>query len=149
MKASPIDKCLAANPQIILFDGLCNLCSGWVQFLIARDPAARLRFCSVQSAEGQALLTHIGLHPTRIETMAYIDHGQAYLHSDAFFAVIAELPRPWRWLTLGRYIPRPLRDGLYRLIARNRYRIAGKKDQCLLPSEAQRYPPAAKTNFET
>lgn len=123
------------NEHIVLFDGVCNLCSGWVQFLIKRDPYAEFSFCSVQSKEGRELIESIGLDSNQIETMAYIRSGQVFLRSTAFLEIVKILPVGWPILSLGLYVPRRFRDWFYNIIARNRYRIAGKKEQCLIPTE--------------
>jgi len=129
------EQCINNNKHIVLFDGVCNLCSGWVQFLIKRDPNAEIKFCSVQSAEGRALLQSLGLNPENIETMVYIRSGKAFFESTAFLEIAKKLPAAWSVLSAGLWVPAIIRNGMYRAIARNRYRIAGKKTQCLIPSE--------------
>ncbi len=123
------------NDHIILFDGLCNLCSAWVNFLIRRDPNGSFRFCSVQSDSGKEVLTYLGLPVDKIETMAYIHCGTGYLRSTAFLQVVRVLPWLWPILSVGLYIPESIRDRIYSLIAKNRYRIAGERESCLMPSE--------------
>lgn len=126
---------IANHSHIILFDGLCNLCSGWVQFLIRRDPEANFHFCSVQSDVGQALLVAIGLPRHRIETMAYIHHGTVFLRSSAILEVTRKLPWLWPACAIGLIIPVRWRDWCYQRLANNRYRVAGKKNQCMVPSD--------------
>lgn len=92
-------------------------------------------FCSVQSREGIGLLAYLGLPTDRIETMAYIDRGRVYLRSTAFFEVMKELPAIWPLLSAGLFVPQVIRDPLYSLIAKNRYRIAGKKYSCFFPTD--------------
>ncbi|GLS26027.1 thiol-disulfide oxidoreductase DCC family protein [Marinibactrum halimedae] len=125
---------LSNYKHIILFDGLCHLCSGWVQFLIKRDFQKKFSFCSVQSDFGQSILNAIGLSSENIETMVYIRNGDVYIYSDAFFQVIKVLPKPWPLLSIGLIFPSGLRDTVYRFVAKNRYRIAGKRASCFLPS---------------
>jgi predicted DCC family thiol-disulfide oxidoreductase YuxK len=118
---------------LILFDGVCVLCSRWVQFVIARDPAASFHFVAVQEAYGQALAQRLGIDTEFPETNAALLGGRAYFKSDAAIEVLSRLPR-WSWVRIGRLMPRWLRDAAYDLIARNRYRWFGRTDQCLLPT---------------
>jgi predicted DCC family thiol-disulfide oxidoreductase YuxK len=119
--------------RLILFDGVCVLCSRWAQFVIAHDPAARFRFVAVQEPYGQALAQRLGIDTGFPETNAAILGGRAYFMSDAAIEVLSRLPR-WSWVRIGRVTPRWLRDAAYDLIARNRYRWFGRTDQCLLPT---------------
>ena len=122
------------SAPVILFDGVCNLCNGFVQFVIRRDRVGRFRFASLQSAEGQALLTAHGLPaPTEPESIVLIENGRAYSHSGAVLRLARHLPG-WRWLTAFRVVPRPVRDAVYRWVARNRYRWFGRQEACLLPT---------------
>lgn len=120
--------------RVVLFDGVCKLCNGWVRFLIRHDPQQRIRLASVQSVQGQALLTWFGLPTAQFDTMAYIEAGELRVRSDAVLRILAQLPGPWRFLTLLRVIPRPVRDWCYDRIALNRYRLFGRYDRCLLPN---------------
>lgn len=135
MNHNQVQELLSRHDHIVLFDGVCNVCSGWVQFVIDRDPHAEFSFCSVQSEAGAALLQHIGLEPSQIETMAYIRFGEASLRSTAVLEMARKLPAPWSLFAWGLYIPSGLRDWLYTLVAKNRYRIAGKKQSCLVPPD--------------
>ncbi|MFK8050435.1 MAG: thiol-disulfide oxidoreductase DCC family protein [Halioglobus sp.] len=128
-------KVVEENEHIILFDGLCNLCSAWVKFVVKRDPKSVFRFCSVQSNSGKEVLTYLGLSVEQIETMAYVQHGQGFLRSTAFLQVVKKLSAFWPLLSVGLYVPVFIRDKVYNLIAKNRYRIAGKRDHCLIQAE--------------
>lgn len=123
-----------AGERVVLFDGVCRLCNGWVKFLIRHDSHLRFRLASVQSVQGQALLAWSGLPSERFDTMAYIEDGQLLVRSDALLRIVAQLPGPWRLLALLRVLPRPVRDWCYDRIALNRYRLFGRYDSCLLPS---------------
>ncbi len=127
-------------PQIILFDGVCVLCSRWYRFVTARDPNRRFRFVAVQSEEGRTLAEKFGIDPDNPETFILVADGKAYVRSDAILRILAELPR-WRWTIVSRAIPAALRDALYNVIARNRYRWFGRLDVCVLP-EGDRSRPA-------
>lgn len=126
---------------VIMFDGVCNLCSGWVAFAIARDPAARLRFAAVQSPVGQDFLCRRGLPIDRFESFYLIERGQVYEKSEAFFRMVTHLRWPWPLLCAGRLLPRFMRDWAYDRIAGNRYRLFGRRSECLVPdpSIAERF----------
>lgn len=102
---------------VILFDGVCNLCSGWVRFAVARDPARRLRFAAVQSPVGQDFLRRRGLPTARFESFYLVDHGQVFEKSDAFFQMVSHLRWPWPLLRGARVMPRVLRDWAYDCVA--------------------------------
>ncbi|WP_414915038.1 thiol-disulfide oxidoreductase DCC family protein [Pseudomonas sp. IT-P258] len=124
---------LEPGETVVLFDGVCKLCNGWVRFLIRHDRQRRLRLAAVQSPEGQALLAWAGLPMDQFHTMAVIRDRRYWERSQAFFEVIAQLPPRWRPVSLLRIFPRKLRDWAYDRIALNRYRLFGKYDACLLP----------------
>ncbi|MCS4311474.1 putative DCC family thiol-disulfide oxidoreductase YuxK [Pseudomonas sp. BIGb0381] len=124
---------LKPGETVVLFDGVCKLCNGWARFLIRHDRQRRVRLAAVQSPEGQALLAWAGLPLDQFDTLAVIRDRHYWVRSDAVLEIIAQLPRAWRPLRLLRGIPRVLRDWAYDRIARNRYRLFGKYDTCLLP----------------
>ena len=135
--SSPADRLpagLGAEDRVVLFDGVCNLCNGWVQFVIVRDPAARLKLASVQSPAGQAILAWCGLPTDHFDTMVFVEHGKAWLKSTAFLHAVRYLSRPWPWLSLGLVVPRPIRDWIYDRLARNRYRLFGRQESCMMPT---------------
>ena len=117
----------------MLYDGVCVLCSGMLRFVAARDPQARFRFTQTQSALGRALARRLGINPENPETVAVIRGGRAYLRSDAAIQILRALPG-WSWTAALVGIPRPLRDWAYDRIARNRYRLFGRTETCLIPS---------------
>lgn len=124
---------LKPGETVVLFDGVCKLCNGWARFLIRHDRDRRVRLAAVQSPEGQALLAWAGLPLDQFDTIAVIRDRHYWTRSEAVFEIIAQLPARWRPLLLLRAIPRFLRDWAYDRIARNRYRLFGKYDTCLLP----------------
>ena len=135
-------KLVAANAELlpelpdqplIVFDGVCVLCSRFARFVVERDAERVFRFTTAQGALGQALFRHYGLNTIDFETNIVIVGGQAFGELDAVAAVMAQLPRPWRWLTLMKLIPEPLSGWLYRRVALNRYRLFGKTEQCMVP----------------
>lgn len=124
---------LKPGETVVLFDGVCKLCNGWARFLIRHDHDRRVRLAAVQSPEGQALLAWAGLPLDQFDTLAVIRDRHYWERSEAVFEIIAQLPARWRPLLVLRAIPRFLRNWAYDRIARNRYRLFGKYDTCLLP----------------
>jgi predicted DCC family thiol-disulfide oxidoreductase YuxK len=121
---------------VVLFDGICNFCDGVVNWLIRHDRSRQLRFASLQSEAGKRLLAQYGLTDT--ESMVLIAGGKAYRRSAAALRLLSFLP--W-WLQEVRVlwvVPRPFRDAIYDTIARNRYRLFGKRDACMIPTAEQR-----------
>jgi predicted DCC family thiol-disulfide oxidoreductase YuxK len=123
----------SAHP-ILLFDGVCNLCNGSVQFIIRRDPEARFRFASLQSEAGQRYLDELRIDRQALDSLILIEGDRWSKESDAVLRIVRLLGGPWKALAVFRLFPRPLRDRLYRLIARNRYRWFGKRESCWLPT---------------
>ena len=125
----------------ILYDGVCVLCSGMVRFVAARD-GGRFTFVPVQSPWGAAIARRHGISVTAPETFAVTLGGTTRFKSDAGLALLAALPR-WGWARIGRAVPRALRDPLYDLVARHRYRLFGRMDVCPAP------PPALRARVRT
>ena len=122
------------DDDVILYDGVCIFCSRWVRFVAVRDVERRFRFTAVQSAYGTRLAQAFGIDPADPDTNAVIHGGVAYFKSDAALTVLSHLPG-WRSVNVLFAVSKPLRDAVYNLIARNRYRIFGKYDQCFVPDE--------------
>ncbi|ELY90986.1 thiol-disulfide oxidoreductase DCC family protein [Natrialba taiwanensis] len=121
------------NP-IVLFDGVCNLCNGFVQFLVPRDTDEQFYFASLQSDTGQKLLAEHGLPTDELESIVLIEGDDCYVKSDAVLRIAALLGGIYRLLSPFRFVPRLIRDRVYELVAANRYRLFGKKDRCLMPT---------------
>jgi len=131
----PMPETVLRHSDIILFDGVCRLCSGWVFFVIHRDPKGQFKFASVQSPEGQALLRWLDLPTETYDTMVYIHCGQSYYRSTAFLKIVPAFGWQWRWFAkVAWLVPLPIRDWLYNRIALNRYGLFGKRRSCLLPT---------------
>lgn len=128
---------LQAGDRVILFDGVCRLCSTWARFVIRFDRELHFKLATVQSEEGQAILSFFGLPLDEYETMLLVEGDRWYAKSDAFLRVVRRLPFPWPLLTCFRLIPSCLRDWVYDRIARNRYRWFGKYDTCRVPSATE------------
>jgi Uncharacterized protein conserved in bacteria len=120
---------------ILLFDGVCNLCNGAIQFIIPRDPEGTIRFAPLQSDLGERVQESVGLSTDDLETVVLVDDGKAYTKSDAAIRVGERLGGVYRLLSLGRLLPRGLRDRIYDFVAENRYDWFGKKDQCMVPDD--------------
>jgi len=120
----------------ILFDGVCNLCHGFVQFVIRRDPRGRFRFAALQSELGRALLAAHGQPvPASPESVILLEGGQLYSHSAAVLRIAGHLGLRWRLAAaVGGLLPQRGRDGLYRFVARHRYRLFGRQASCLVPT---------------
>ena len=121
--------------RIILFDGACNFCDASVQFIMNRDQGA-FHFASLQSEIGQQLVERYQLHG--IDSVVLIENDRAYTKSTAALRIAKRLYRLWPLCYVLIVVPRPFRDSLYNLIAKNRYKWFGKKDICMLPSEKDR-----------
>jgi len=126
-------------PDTILFDGVCNLCNGFVQFVIRHDPEGRFRFAALQSEAARALLAaqgHPAPPPTDPESVLLLSGGRLYSHSTAVLRIARRLGGVWRLAVVGAVLPRAWRDALYRWVARHRYRWFGRQESCLLPTPA-------------
>ncbi len=128
----------AAGDAIVVFDGVCALCSGWVGFLLRHDRARLFRFAAMQGDAGRQLLARHGLDPDDPMSFLLLDASGARTDSDAIIAVLDRLGGAWRAARVLRWVPRRLRDPLYRRLARNRYRWFGRRETCYLPPAAER-----------
>lgn len=123
-----------SDKPVILFDGVCNLCNKAVQFIIKRDPPCRFKFASLQSDFGRQLLKKNNLSPTIFNSFILYQDNKVYTRSDGALKMLAHL-KGWKWTKIFFIIPRFIRDGVYNLISKNRYRWFGKKDECMIPTE--------------
>jgi predicted DCC family thiol-disulfide oxidoreductase YuxK len=125
------------DDDVILYDGVCIFCSRWIRFVATRDDAKRFRFTAIQSDYGARLARAFGIDPDDPDTNAVIHGGVACFKSDAALTVLSNLPG-YRWTRMFFAVPKPLRNTVYDLVAKNRYRIFGKYDACFVPDEAMR-----------
>lgn len=131
---------LIQSHNIILFDGVCVLCSAWADFMIKHDQSCQFKLVSVQSNIGQQLLTYYHLPTDHFETMVLLENGQCYTESTAFVRIMQRLDFPYRSLKYARLVPQTIRDFAYRRIALNRYRLFGQTEQCYrVTPETQRH----------
>ena len=119
---------------VILFDGICNLCCGWVQFLIRHDKKMRFRFASIQSAIGQSMLNSVGIGDKMMESVVYLKGSVCFRESSAVLEILKDLGGIWKLFSVFELIPIPIRDGIYRFIAKNRTRTFGKRASCYSPT---------------
>jgi predicted DCC family thiol-disulfide oxidoreductase YuxK len=119
------------DPDLILFDGDCAFCNGWVRWIMKRDANKRFRFAPLASPEGKALLIQHRL-PASTDSMVLLMDDQAYTRSDAAWRMLQQLPHYGFLSLLLRGVPRPLRNWGYELMAKNRHRLGGK-EVCELP----------------
>ena len=132
---------VSGPPLIVVFDGQCRFCSGWVRFLLPRDRRGRLRFAAMQGRQGAALLARHGLKPENLDTLLVTEGEDALLRTEAIIRVVRALGGVWTLSALLYAVPAFLRDPLYGLVARNRYRLFGRTEACLVP------PPGAAARF--
>jgi predicted DCC family thiol-disulfide oxidoreductase YuxK len=136
--SGPID---TNNKVLVLFDGVCNLCNGAVQFIINRDPEGKIVFSSLQSDFAAAQLKKFGQDPGSLYSIIVIEKGVMLERSDAILSIASNLAGIWPMLTVFKFLPRFIRDGLYNLVATYRYRVFGKQDSCMIPT------PELRTRF--
>ncbi|WP_426270473.1 thiol-disulfide oxidoreductase DCC family protein [Dyella kyungheensis] len=123
---------------VIVFDGVCVLCSRWVDFILRHDRSGCFRLAAMQGTQGRALLLAHGLSPDDPSSFLLVDGGHGYSDTDAIARVLDRLGGRWRAAASAlRLVPRPLRDPAYRWLARHRYRLFGKRQQCRLPEPEQ------------
>ncbi len=134
----PLMDTIPAGGPIILFDAECILCSANAQFVLSQDGEKRFRLASMQGEVGSALYRRFGIDPGNPDSIIVVDGEHMLRDSDAVLSIYAGLGWPWKVLSVFRLVPRFIRDPLYLLIARNRYRLFGKRDSCWLPSPEYR-----------
>lgn len=120
----------ALPDDLILFDGVCVLCAGWVRFVIEHDRDRRFRFASIQSPFGRAMAQRLGIDPDEPQTNAVVADGKAWFKSDSMLKVIRHFPH-WRLALVFGLLPRAIRDWIYDRVAQNRYRLFGRTQRCV------------------
>jgi predicted DCC family thiol-disulfide oxidoreductase YuxK len=128
---------MTSSHPIIVFDAVCVLCTANARFVLRHDKQGMFRLASMQGAVGSALYKRFGIDPGNPETLIVVTGAVALRDSAAVLAIWSMLGWPWRALAIFRLVPRPLRDWLYRLIARHRYRLFGRRQTCWIPSAEQ------------
>lgn len=128
---------MQSKQPVILFDGVCNLCNGTVNFLLKRDSKKQFRFASLQSETGEFLKHQYGI-PDGTDSVVLIKSETIYFKSDAVFEIAGMLPYPWKIVAFLKIIPKKTGDNLYDWIAKNRYRWFGKLETCRIPSAEEK-----------
>jgi len=126
------------NHPVILFDGVCNLCNGFISFLIDRDPKRVLRYASLQSAYGQRVLAKHHLDGNEFKSMILLENDRIYQQSDAALRILSRLGGIYAMASVFFAVPTFIRNGVYNWVAENRYRLWGKKETCRLPKPEER-----------
>jgi predicted DCC family thiol-disulfide oxidoreductase YuxK len=125
------------SAPIIIFDGMCVLCSTGVQWMLARDPQGQSRVAAIQDPIPQALYRHYGLDAAAFDTFMVLADGIASTKWSGVLAAARTLPPPWRWLAhIGRAVPNVIGDPIYDWVQRNRFRWFGRRQTCLRPNAA-------------
>jgi len=119
---------------IVLFDGVCNFCNGSVNFMIGHDSRGYFKFAPMQSDVGRELLDKFGIDRTETDSIILIEDDKAYTYSTAALRIARKLDGVWGWFYIFRFIPPRIRDFFYKLFAKYRYRLFGKKDVCMMPT---------------
>ena len=124
--------------KVILFDGVCNFCNGIVNFLLKHDKEKQFLFSAQQSEEGQKLLRRIGKQDFNLNSLVLIDENEAFEGADAAIRISKYLKGFPHTFYILRFLPRKVNRAAYHFIAKNRYKIFGKRDICRLPNEEER-----------
>jgi predicted DCC family thiol-disulfide oxidoreductase YuxK len=122
---------------IIVFDGHCVMCSGWVRFILRQDRRQVFRFLPAQTPLGRALYRHLGLNDEEFETNILLENGVAYLKAEGSIRMATRLGMPWSAASVLRVLPRRWQDAMYEWVARNRFRLFGRRDMCYRPEPGQ------------
>jgi predicted DCC family thiol-disulfide oxidoreductase YuxK len=128
---------LSRGAPVMVYDGACNLCHGWVRFALKRDRKERLRFLAAQSPRGQEFLKRNRLPAENFESFYLVENAVILHKSRGFLSMAQYLRWPWPWLALLSILPTRLLDRLYDLIAQNRYRWFGRRELCLIADQAK------------
>ncbi len=128
----------ADSHKIILFDGVCNLCNGWVDFVIRRDKGARFRFAALQSESAASLLKGYKIPADEEPSILLLDGDKIHNRSTAVLFIMSGLSFAWPLMMIFWVVPKPIRDFFYGWVARNRYKWFGKRDTCRLPSPSEK-----------
>jgi predicted DCC family thiol-disulfide oxidoreductase YuxK len=124
----------ASRDSIIFFDGVCNLCNGFVQFIIRHDAKAKFKFASLQSDSAKKILQEYHIPLDELKTLVLLEHGNVYLRSRAVLRIGKQLDGLWKLSVLFYIVPSFLADAVYNLISKYRYKVFGKRDTCMVPA---------------
>ena len=119
---------------IVLFDGICNYCNAMINFIIKQDKKNKYLFATLQSGAGQKILKQWNLPGDSFESFLILDNGKLYSKSTAALRLYNQLPWYWKWTQLFWIFPKFIRDAVYNIIAKNRYKWFGRKEECMVPT---------------
>lgn len=122
--------------RVILFDGVCNFCNYWVNFIIKRDRQDLFRFAPLQGEAARKIIGQYGLQSEEMDTFILIENNKIYTRSTAALKIAKELKGGWKLFYGFILLPKIFRDPVYNLVARNRYKWFGKKEECMVPSDS-------------
>jgi predicted DCC family thiol-disulfide oxidoreductase YuxK len=120
--------------DVVIFDGVCNLCAHTVNFILSHESEPALKFVPFQSPAGARMMREHGFDPEDVKTFVLVSGGRAYVKSDAAIRIARYFRGAWKMLAGIRIVPRPVRDWGYDIVARNRYRWFGRTDSCMVPT---------------
>lgn len=120
--------------QVVLFDGVCNLCNSYVNWLIDHDRKNIFKFAALQSETGKKLVDQLGLKGNYLDTIIFYNNGKGYTHSTAVLHIVKQLGGVYRFAAVFLLVPPFIRNAVYNLVARNRYRWFGKRNTCRIPT---------------
>jgi len=121
---------------VVIFDGVCNFCNGAVNFIIRHDEKGLFCFIPMQSDLAKELAGSYYMDEVGVDTLLLIKNEKIYVRSNAALEIAKDLSGYWTLLNIFRMIPRPIRDALYRIFAKNRYALFGKRTHCIVPTQA-------------
>ncbi len=124
-----------SQTNLILYDGVCNLCIGWVQFIIKNDKGSKFKFDSLQSFASKEILKTYKMQINNLDTVVYIRKNEHFTSSTAVLEILKDLGGFWKVFVVFKLIPKKIRDQIYKFIAANRYKIFGKRNYCYKPFE--------------
>ena len=123
------------HANIVVFDGVCNFCNGSVNFIIKRDPEEKYMFAPIQSQFGKFVLETNGIDPAHVDTFVLIKGGTTFVRSNAALQITRDLTGYWHLLYIFRIVPVAIRDWVYSVFARHRYKLFGRREVCVVPTE--------------
>ncbi|MEM9251575.1 MAG: DCC1-like thiol-disulfide oxidoreductase family protein [Planctomycetota bacterium] len=126
-----------ANHPVVFFDGMCGMCNSAVDFVMKRDRAGKFRFATLQGGLAKAELDDAFDGP-QPDSLVLMDAAGVHVYSTGILRILRDLPAPWSCLSVGLIVPRPIRDAVYRFVAKHRYRVFGRKDACRMPTPEER-----------
>ena len=129
---------MTSDSNIILFDGVCNFCNFWVNFIMDRDAKSVFKFASLQSEAGIKLIEKHSINTKDIDSVILIMNNKYFVKSEAVLKIARELTSFWKIFYYFKFIPAPVRDFIYDIIAKNRYSIFGKRESCRIPTEEEK-----------